>query len=173
MPYWLGRGMLWDGQGWDLGFSRPMEGSRWLSGLTDWQVPVVVSTNELILLTVSSQLPTPVVLKPPWLSTLVNCKLFKKGAVKFCVNFFFFKIFIYLRERGREGEREGDEHWSVACHTPPIGDLGWNPSMCPDWESNQRRFSFQAGAQPTEQQQPGLCKLFTARGYSHCLVMCK
>ena len=39
---------------------------------------------------------------------------------------------------GREGEREGGRHQSVAaCHTPPTGDLAHNPSMCPDWELNQ------------------------------------
>ena len=51
----------------------------------------------------------------------------------------FFKGFVYLfRERGREGEREGDKHQCVvAPHVFPTGDLARNPGMCPDWESNQ------------------------------------
>ena len=39
---------------------------------------------------------------------------------------YFFKCIIYLlfRERGREGESEGEKHQCVvAPHTPPIGDL--------------------------------------------------
>ena len=41
-------------------------------------------------------------------------------------------------------------------HTPhPTGDLARNPGMCPDWESKQRPFALQAGAQSTEPHQPG------------------
>ena len=60
-------------------------------------------------------------------------------------NFFFiqrFYLFI-LRERGREGEREGEKYpCVVASHMPATGDLALNPGMCPDWESNQRPFQF-------------------------------
>ena len=69
---------------------------------------------------------------------------------------------IYLcifRERGKEGEREGnihvqETHPPVASHTPPTGDLAHNPGMCPDWESNQRPFRSQAGTQSAEPHQP-------------------
>ena len=39
-----------------------------------------------------------------------------------CLVFIFFKIlFIYFRERGRVGEREGEKHQCVvACHTTPL-----------------------------------------------------
>ena len=48
-----------------------------------------------------------------------------------------FYLFIF-RERGREGEREGEKHQCVvASCAPPTGDLVFNPGMCPDWESNQ------------------------------------
>ena len=48
-----------------------------------------------------------------------------------------FYLFIF-RERGREGEREGEKHQCVvASRAPPTGDLACNPVMCPDWESNQ------------------------------------
>ena len=48
-----------------------------------------------------------------------------------------FYLFIF-RERGREGEREGEKHQSVvASHRPPTGDLAHNPGMCPDWKFNQ------------------------------------
>ena len=59
---------------------------------------------------------------------------------------FFKKIFIYFfRERGREGEREGEKHQCVvASREPPTGDLACNPGMCPDWELNRQHFSSQA-----------------------------
>ena len=44
----------------------------------------------------------------------------------------------------------------VASHAPPTGDLARNPGMSPDWDSNQRPFGLQAGAQSTEPHQPGL-----------------
>ena len=67
--------------------------------------------------------------------------------------FLFFKdfIFLYFRERGMEGEREGEKHQCVVAPcAPPIGDLACNPGMCPDWESNRRPFGLQACAQSTE-----------------------
>ena len=44
----------------------------------------------------------------------------------------------------------------VASCMPPTGDLlgAHNPGMCPKWESNQRPFGSQAGAQSTEPHQP-------------------
>ena len=52
----------------------------------------------------------------------------------------FFKKRFYLlifRERGREGEREGEKHQCVvASCTPPTGDLVYNTGMYPDWEWN-------------------------------------
>ena len=47
-------------------------------------------------------------------------------------SFFFFKILFIFRESGRDREREGEKHQSVASHTTPIGDLVHNPGMCPD-----------------------------------------
>ena len=64
-------------------------------------------------------------------------------------------LFIF-RERGREGEREGEKHqWVVASFAPPTWDPTHNPGMCPDWESNWRPFGLQAGTQSTEPPQPG------------------
>ena len=61
-----------------------------------------------------------------------------------------------FRERGREGEREGEKHqYVVVSGAPPTGDLAWNPGMCPDWELNQQPFGSQPGAQSTEPHQPG------------------
>ena len=46
------------------------------------------------------------------------------------LHLFFFNVFIL--ERGREGEREGEKHqYMVASHTSPTGDLACNPGMCP------------------------------------------
>ena len=75
--------------------------------------------------------------------------------------FLFLKILFIFRARGREGEREGEEHQCVAAsHTPPTGDLACNPGMCPDWESNQQPYGLQAGTQSTEPHQPGLISVF-------------
>ena len=48
---------------------------------------------------------------------------------------------------GRKGEKQ---QCVVASHTPPTGDLAYNPGMCPDWESNPQTFGSQASAQSTE-----------------------
>ena len=67
-----------------------------------------------------------------------------------------FYLFIF-RERGREGEREGEKHQCVvASWAPPTGALACNPGMCPDWESNWRPLGSQASAQTTEPHQSGL-----------------
>ena len=66
------------------------------------------------------------------------------------------KVLFIFREKGREGEREGEKYQCVvASRTPPTGDLACNPGMCPDWESNWQPFGLQAGTQSTEPHQPG------------------
>ena len=78
----------------------------------------------------------------------------------FFKNFWRFYLFIF-RERGRQGEREGEKHQCVvASHAPPSRDLAQNPGVCPDWESIQWPFGSQAGAQCTEPHQPGLSGFF-------------
>ena len=63
-------------------------------------------------------------------------------------------MFIYFRQRGREGEREGEKHQCVvASHAPPTGDLAHNPGMRPDWGSNWPPFGSQAGSQSAEPHQ--------------------
>ena len=61
------------------------------------------------------------------------------------VKLLFFKRF-YLsifREKGREGEKEGEKRQCVvASCAPPTGDLACNPGMCTDWESNQQCFGL-------------------------------
>ena len=49
------------------------------------------------------------------------------------VFFYFLKILcIFFRQRGREGERDGEKHQCVvASQAPSTGDLAWNPYMCP------------------------------------------
>ena len=64
------------------------------------------------------------------------------------------------RQRGWEGEREGEE--SIGCLSraplwePPSGNLAPNPGLCPDWEWNRQPFGSQAGAQSADPHQPGL-----------------
>ena len=78
-------------------------------------------------------------------STSINCSLFFKR----------FYLFIF-RERGTEGEREGEKHQCVvASCMPPTGNPAYNPGMCPDWELNQQPFGSQAGTQSTKPYQPG------------------
>ena len=80
--------------------------------------------------------------------------------------FYFLNILLFLkqfvcRQRGREGEREGEKHQCVVVsHAPPTGDLAHNPGMCPDWELNRWPFGSQAGTQSTKPHQPGLVFLF-------------
>ena len=82
--------------------------------------------------------------------------------------FLFWKILFIFRERGKEGEREGEKHRCVvASCMPPVGDLAHNPGRCPDWESNGRPFGSQAHVQSTEPHQPG--ELFSYCGYLRVL----
>ena len=48
----------------------------------------------------------------------------------------------------------------VASHTPPIGDLAYNPGLCPDWELNQQPFGSQASTKSTEPYKPGPNAIF-------------
>ena len=65
------------------------------------------------------------------ITKLISIKLY-------CISFF--KIFIF-REKGREGEREGEKHQCVvASHVALTGNLARNLGICPDWESNRRPF---------------------------------
>ena len=74
---------------------------------------------------------------------------------------FIFKILFIFRQRGREGEKLGEKQQCVvASHTPPTGDLAYNPGICHDWELNQQPFSSQSGAQSTEPHQPGHDSIF-------------
>ena len=78
-----------------------------------------------------------------------------------CTIFHFLKGFIYLfLERGKGRRKREKYQCVVASHAPSIGDLACNPSMCPDWESNQRPFGLQARAQSTEPHQLGHSILF-------------
>ena len=69
-------------------------------------------------------------------------ELWKTKVVLLCryILFFLFFLDFYLfifRERGKEGEREGEKQQCVvASRVPPTGDLAHNPGMCLDWESN-------------------------------------
>ena len=50
-------------------------------------------------------------------------------------------FFIAFRVRRRERNTDGREkHQSVASHTHPTRDRTYNPSMCPDRESNPQSF---------------------------------
>ena len=69
----------------------------------------------------------------------------------------FLNIYLFIfRERGKDGEREGEKHQCVvASSVPPTGDLACNPGMCPDWELNWQPFGLRAVIQSTEPHQTG------------------
>ena len=74
-------------------------------------------------------------------------------------------LFIYFFRERKGGKKRGRETSMCGCLSTahPTGDLAHNPGMCPDWESNLRPFSLQAGTQSTEPHQPGLiyvCLMF-------------
>ena len=68
----------------------------------------------------------------------------KKGKYHM-ISLFKKKIVFIFRQRGREGEREGEKHQCVDC----------NPGMFPDQELNWRPFGSQASTQSTDPHQPG------------------
>ena len=85
-----------------------------------------------------------------------NCRFtFLKRTNSFFKGFFIY--FYFQRERGREGERDGEKHQCVvASHMHPTGDLAHNSGMCPEWQSNGWPFGSQADTQSTEPHQPEL-----------------
>ena len=97
-----------------------------------------------------------------WLYT--KCSAY--GALSNVYDHLFLKRFYLFnfRERGREGEREGEKHQCVvASHTPPNWGPGPQPRHVPCWELNQRPFGSQAGTQSTELRQPGLSMIILKR----------
>ena len=85
------------------------------------------------------------------------------------VDTFFRRFYVFIfREKGGEGEREGEKHQCVVNSRPPAtGDLACNTSMCPDWELNWQCFGLQAHTQSTELHQPG-CKSINSRIFTFC-----
>ena len=83
------------------------------------------------------------------------------------------KILFIFREKGREGEREGEKHECVVVsHTPPTGDLACNLGMCPVWELNQWPFGSQAGVQSTKPHQPELNSILSLKDKMFILKRC-
>ena len=103
--------------------------------------------------------------RPPMTSTL------SESPVSVC----FLKIFylFIFRERGGEGEKEGEKTLSGCLSRAPYQgpNLAHNPGMCPVWELNRRPFGSQAGAQTTELYQPGLKALFLTTGKTGCVQL--
>ena len=103
--------------------------------------------------------------------SLLTCLISYSTFFIHCTNYFlhfsciFFKDFIIFRERGREGEKEGESHQCVvASCTPHTGDLAHNPGMCPDRESNRQPFGLQPMLNPLS---------YTSQGSVACLPFLK
>ena len=59
------------------------------------------------------------------------------------------KILLIFRERGREGEREGEKHQCVvASHVPPTGDLARSPGMWPVWDRTSNPLVHRSALNP-------------------------
>ena len=86
-------------------------------------------------------------------------KFFKR---KFSVTTLKIIYLLIFRERGKEGEREGEKHRLVASHTLPNGELACNPGTGPDWESNQRSFGLQPTLNPLSYTSQGSHFIFQA-----------
>ena len=57
-------------------------------------------------------------------------------------------IHLFIFREGKGGRKRGRETSMCGCLShSPTGDLARNPSMCPEWESNQQSFGSQANAQ--------------------------
>ena len=89
------------------------------------------------------------------------------GAIFFLSILFF--LFIYFREKGREGERGRETLIGCLSHDPNQ-ELGPQPGMCPDWDSNQQPFGWQAGTQSTEPHQPGRGAIFLTTRTKSCIA---
>ena len=84
----------------------------------------------------------------------------------------FKRVYLFFRERGREGEIEEEKHQCVAAfQVSPTGYLPQNPGMCPDWESNWRPFGLQAHIQPTELYQLGPYLNFIGHNYKKSQIL--
>ena len=84
------------------------------------------------------------------------------------LSFFKKKIKFIFRERGREGEREGEKHQCVVdYHVAPTGGLAHNRGMCPDWGLNW--WPLTAHTQSTEQHQSGCLGLLSLGNF---LIQC-
>lgn len=66
-----------------LGVCRLVQGPGWPVGLPHGQVHIMFTMNVAASLAVSTEAPAPAVLRPPCLGAPVNCRPFRKGAVKF------------------------------------------------------------------------------------------
>ena len=57
--------------------------------------------------------------------------------------------YFYFLESGKGGRKRGRETSMCGClsHVPYWGP-GYNPGVCPDWESNRQLFDSQASTQP-------------------------
>ena len=64
-------------------------------------------------------------------------------------------MLIDVRERGRNGEREGEKYRLVASSPRPDWGLNPQPSTYPDGESKQWPFTLWTNTQPTEPHYPG------------------
>ena len=93
------------------------------------------------------------------------CQFFQQVEKRFP---YYYRFYLFFRERGREGERGEEKHQLADSRTSPIPytpQLGTWPATpaCALWRIKlvTFRFRLQSGAQSTEPRQPGRASLFT------------
>ena len=98
------------------------------------------------------------------LTVFTNLKIYTSNQIHSTM--FFLKDFIYLffRERGREGERQRNINVCLPLLCPLLGGTWPAPGTWSDWELNPQPFGSQASAQSTEPHQPGLNNVFLKSG---------
>ena len=77
------------------------------------------------------------------------------------VTIYFLRLLIYLfldRGEGREKEKKRNITVWLPLAYPAPGNLACNSGVCPDWESNQEPFGWQAGAQSLRHTSQGFLK---------------
>ena len=112
------------------------------------------------------------------LSSRRGCDTYHRSVVPVSYFYLFLKIlFIYFREKGKEGERERGKHQCerdtlISCLSrTPAGDLAGNPGMCPDRELNRESLVLRPALSALSHSSQGLFLVYSELCKHHsCLI---